>query len=356
MADDALSISTARGEVKIATDKILDPTFGWVHLLRVSGAAGGGGSGMSLAEFQSNLPLPVLEQGWPASFGSVQSGAWNVGVNNFPASFNVGNFPAVQTVNVNNFPASQQVTGTFWQATQPVSAAALPLPAGASTEATLAALSGKHPATLGQKTKANSLAVVLASDSDTIPVSAGAEAVLFKGRAMSFNTPGRAGTTGQKILSIYNAGSNVKLYVTYAICDLAQTVVKAVTVAPFPIRVYKVTVAPTNGTVLAKTKIGGSTTSHGDITVRGDASGDNTGSGTALTATLPAGAFVTEEFSPRLITGAGYEMADRIEFLGGVEVELLANEGLVLHLEYTLATQNPTTDRWIAGFEWKEKT
>lgn len=41
------------------------------------------------------------------------------------------------------------VQGTFWQATQPVSAAALPLPAGASTEASLAALSAKLTATTG---------------------------------------------------------------------------------------------------------------------------------------------------------------------------------------------------------------
>jgi hypothetical protein len=41
------------------------------------------------------------------------------------------------------------VSGAFWQATQPVSAAALPLPAGAATEATLAALAtalGNHDA------------------------------------------------------------------------------------------------------------------------------------------------------------------------------------------------------------------
>lgn len=38
---------------------------------------------------------------------------------------------------------SVAVTGTFWQATQPVSVASLPLPIGASTEATLATLNGK---------------------------------------------------------------------------------------------------------------------------------------------------------------------------------------------------------------------
>lgn len=47
------------------------------------------------------------------------------------------------TVNVGNFPVTQPVSGTFWQATQPVSAAALPLPSGASTEATLAAILAK---------------------------------------------------------------------------------------------------------------------------------------------------------------------------------------------------------------------
>ena len=83
--------------------------------------------------------------------------------------------------------AAVPVSGTFWQVTQPVSgpltdtelrasavpvsAASLPLPAGAATEATLSAQSAKLPATLGQKTKANSMAVVLASDSDSLPVS-----------------------------------------------------------------------------------------------------------------------------------------------------------------------------------------
>jgi hypothetical protein len=63
------------------------------------------------------------------------------------------------------------VSGTFWQATQPISAAALPLPAGAATEATLSAASAKLPATLGQKAMAASMAVALASDQSAIPAS-----------------------------------------------------------------------------------------------------------------------------------------------------------------------------------------
>lgn len=45
------------------------------------------------------------------------------------------------------------------------------LPTGAATETTLAAASAKLPATLGQKTSANSMAVVVASDQSAIPTS-----------------------------------------------------------------------------------------------------------------------------------------------------------------------------------------
>jgi len=61
------------------------------------------------------------------------------------------------------------VSGTFFQATQPVSAVSLPLPTGASTEATLAALSAKFSA-LGQTTMALSAPVVIASNQSAIPV------------------------------------------------------------------------------------------------------------------------------------------------------------------------------------------
>jgi hypothetical protein len=251
--------------------------------------------------------------------------------------------------------ATQPVSGTFWQTTQPVSAASLPLPAGAATETTLAAASGKLPATLGQKNSAASMSVVLASDQATVPVSMAAAAATFKGRVSTFRTPGRAGTAGQKILSLHNAtGSAVVVTVNKVIVDLACTVVKAITVLPPVIRLWKVTVLPTNGTALTKNKIGGSGASSASVTVLGDASADGTGSGTTLTATLPAGAIVTQEFAPRFVTAAAYEPADRIEFLGDTTVTLGALEGLVLFLDYTLATQNPTTDMWIAGIEWSE--
>jgi len=64
-------------------------------------------------------------------------------------------------------PLRTDPTGTT---TQPVSAASLPLPSGAATESTLSAASGKLPATLGQKAMTASMAVVLASDQSSIPV------------------------------------------------------------------------------------------------------------------------------------------------------------------------------------------
>lgn len=66
--------------------------------------------------------------------------------------------------------ATIPVSGTFWQATQPVSAASLPLPTGAASETTLSGMSGKLPATLGQKTSANSLSAVIASDQSSLPI------------------------------------------------------------------------------------------------------------------------------------------------------------------------------------------
>jgi len=183
--------------------------------------------------------------------------------------------------------------------------------------------------------------------------------VTYEGRVNSFRTPGRAGTVGQKILSLHNAtASPVKVRVIRAWADLAVTVVKLVTVLPPIIRMWKVTVLPTNGTALTKVPIDSLFTSSSSVTVLGDALADGSGSATTLTATLPAGTIFTQEFAGRLITGAGYEPADRVEFLDGEDayVTLNALEGVVVFVDYVLATQNPITDMWIAGIEWEEFT
>ena len=56
------------------------------------------------------------------------------------------------------------------QSTLPISAASLPLPSGAATESSLVAMSGKLPATLGQKVSAQSMSVTIASDQSDIDV------------------------------------------------------------------------------------------------------------------------------------------------------------------------------------------
>jgi hypothetical protein len=182
----------------------------------------------------------------------------------------------------------------------------------------------------------------------------------YSGKAATFTIPGRAGTAGQKLFSIHNAtGSTIVAEVHKITIDLVQTVIKAVTVMPPVIRLWKVTVLPTNGTACTKvTEDSSSTATSASVTVLQDASANGTSSTTALTATLPAGTVVSEEFAPRLLTAAGYEMFDRTEFMSDPleSVVLRPLEGLVVFLDYTLATQNPITDMWLVGARWEEYT
>lgn len=71
----------------------------------------------------------------------------------------------------------------------PVSVSSSALPAGAATEATLAAQSAKLPNTLGQKTSANSLAVTIASDQSPLSTdvrSAGSAAAITPNDVTTF--------------------------------------------------------------------------------------------------------------------------------------------------------------------------
>ena len=183
--------------------------------------------------------------------------------------------------------------------------------------------------------------------------------ITYFGRANTFRTPGRAGTAGQKLFSIHNAtGSAVLVDIEKITLDLVQTVIKAVTVLPPVVRAWRVTVLPSSCTALTKVPRDTSLSSSASVTILGDASVDGTSSSTALAATLPGGTILTQEFAPRLITAAGYEMADRIEFFAGLDelVTLRPLEGLVIFADYVLATQNPTTDMWVIGCKWCEYT
>ena len=81
---------------------------------------------------------------------------------------NAGTF-AVQAAQSGSWTVA--VTGTFWQTTQPISAASLPLPGGAATESTLAALSAQMPASVGPKAGASSLSTVEATPTTVTIVS-----------------------------------------------------------------------------------------------------------------------------------------------------------------------------------------
>jgi hypothetical protein len=184
-------------------------------------------------------------------------------------------------------------------------------------------------------------------------------AITYRGRASTFRIPGRAGTIGQKLFSIHNAtGSTILVDVEKIKIDLVQTVIKAVTVLPPAVRLYKVTVLPTNGTAVTKVARDSALTSSASLTILQDASADGTSSATALTATLPAGSVIEGEFAQRLITAAGYEVGDCIQFLKEIDdlITLRPLEGLVVALDYVLATQNPITDMWLVTCKWLEYT
>lgn len=270
----------------------------------------------------------------------------------------VGNFPATQAVSIASmpstpvtgtfWPATQPVSGTFWQATQPVSIASMP-----STPVTGTFWQATQPVS-GPLTDAQLRA-------SPVPVTgsfsaASVEAVAtFRGRASTYRMIGRAGTTPRRLLSIFNAvGSGKVVHINQIAIDVIQTAAIAVTVVPAVIRTYRVTAAPTGGTALTKNAKDTALTSNAGITLLGDASADGTNSATALAATTVAGAHLTQEFNPRLITAAGYEMFDRAELLEGKDIVLRPGEGLVLTLDLTLATQDPAGNSTIASIDWYE--
>lgn len=191
----------------------------------------------------------------------------------------------------------------------------------------------------------------------------GSKQVSYKGRAATFRTPGRAGTTGQKIFALHNATASTALVdIVKLKVDLVTSVVKAITVLPPLIRLYTFTAVPTNGTVLTKNTEDTALSSKAAVTVWGDASADGTGSATALTiGAVTIGAqsgLIDQEYSSRMITGAGYEMTDRTTFfeLDNEVITLRALQGLVVHLDYNLATMNPITDMWVSSVRWLEYT
>lgn len=113
-------------------------------------------------------------------------------------------------------PLRTDPTGTT---TQPISAAALPLPTGAATETTLGAVltTTNFQArinTLGQKAMAASTPVVLASDQTPLPAPTAATATLTNVASSASNVTILASNAARKGATIYN-DSNRKLYLKF---------------------------------------------------------------------------------------------------------------------------------------------
>jgi hypothetical protein len=185
----------------------------------------------------------------------------------------------------------------------------------------------------------------------------------FRGRCSTFRTPGRAGTTGQKIFAIHNATASTVLVDLHRVrVDLIQTAIKLNTTLPPIVRTWKFTAVPTNGTVLTKGSEDSAYTSNSAVTCWGDASADGTGSGTALTITLPAGTVMEQIFAPRYMAPTSptatptVELVDAVTFFEGYDefITLRALEGVAVFLDYTVALANPTTDSWIVNASWDE--
>lgn len=148
MADNVTITSGANstppaGTVVAADEVTINATAVKVQRVKI----GTGVDGTYDGDVSDSNPLPINDAG-----GSLTVDANNLDIRDLTSSSD--SIAAVQsgTWNIVN------VSGT------------VSLPTGASTEATLSAASAKLPATLGQKAKTASMSVVLASDSDAIPI------------------------------------------------------------------------------------------------------------------------------------------------------------------------------------------
>jgi hypothetical protein len=179
----------------------------------------------------------------------------------------------------------------------------------------------------------------------------------YRGRAQTFRQLGIAGAVGQRLAALFNpTGSGKIVNVNQVTVDLLTTVIKAATVIPPLVRIHKITTLPTGGTAIPKvSKDSALPLAAASIAVALQGTASDGGAATAIASTPAAGSVLTQEFAPRMITAAGYEMFDRTELLEDAGVVLRAGEGILVNLDYTAAGQNPITDHWIVGLDWFEE-
>lgn len=130
------------------------------------------------------------------------------------------------TLGQKNMAGSSPVVIASDQSAVPISAASLPLPAGASTAANQTTMIAQFPATLGQKVKASSLAVTLASDQGAIatssPVNTNGSIV---NTALTATTASTASAPANAVGFIFEAPSDNTNNIRWCIGGTASTIV-----------------------------------------------------------------------------------------------------------------------------------
>jgi hypothetical protein len=144
---------------------VSSPTVQTVHSLPASNPAGTSDTvALPVQGVTGGVPLPVSAGTLPLPAGAAQDGTDATGV--VPPAGAGGIRGWLSGIYI-KLASSISVTGTFWQPTQPVSAASLPLPAGAATAANQPTSAAQGSTTSGQTGSLMQGAVTAASPSYT---------------------------------------------------------------------------------------------------------------------------------------------------------------------------------------------
>lgn len=178
-SDRLVAIITAANPVNLTL--LVNDTPVFVQTADVGSGGGGGGGDVNIAQVGGvavGTTVPVSATALPLPVGASTAALQTTGnTTTAAAATSVASIDAkTPALGQGVMAASSPVVIASNQTAVPVSAAALPLPTGASTEATLAAASAKLPAALGQTTMAASMAVTMASNQSALPVTVGAAA------------------------------------------------------------------------------------------------------------------------------------------------------------------------------------
>lgn len=176
---------------------------------------------LSLASIDSKLANPMPVSG-PLTDAQLRASAVPVSAASLPLPTGAATeatllsvdsrLSSIDTKLANPMPVSGPLTDAQLRASAvPVSAASLPLPTGAATEATLSAMSAKLPAALGAQTISGSMAVNIASD-QIVPVSVSGKDTLSPVRNDYTGTPVTTGAYVQLVASTAAAVSEIEIF------------------------------------------------------------------------------------------------------------------------------------------------